>query len=494
MPQCMFFAAALLGSSFIAVFMLWSSFQVHPQSEEGGQWMAQPRGPWKEPTVARPAAIPPPTVPEPAAQPTARASPRPTRSPKPVLVYRYSGEQDGPVGGARPVPPLVEPDSTTPILVEISAFMDGERCAKTMERSLSQAQFPDRITFLVLQARNPGQLSCEEEYRNKVIPRLCLPGASFPKEACESELRERLNYSSIVLTDAMGPAHSRGLLSQRFQYRHEDQLCLSIDSHMDFVTDWDTKIIQEWVNTRNEFAILTHYAFATDGGTEDRGRGKSPDVVTRGMFLDHCGWKPEQSMTGDMIPCGKTASTMGTWPNQRPYLTMNWAAGLSFMRCHAERNVPVDHHLKWIFTGEEIDRAVRFWTHGYDFYLPASIAVLHNYSQAKQAFWDYKSVSSTERDSARRSSQTRIHSLLQTLSAGEQPVDLGFYGEGRQRTVKQFVEWSRANLGTPWKKLLDATTGAVDPDFNYCKKLKRVPVSNETRLRESVRRDYVDPG
>ncbi|CAK0792704.1 unnamed protein product, partial [Prorocentrum cordatum] len=36
----------------------------------------------------------------------------------------------------------------------------------------------------------------------------------------------------------------------------------------------------------------------------------------------------------------------------RPALTKFWAAGLSFSKCHAERDVPADPNLMHIFTGE----------------------------------------------------------------------------------------------------------------------------------------------
>ena len=38
---------------------------------------------------------------------------------------------------------------------------------------------------------------------------------------------------------------------------------------------------------------------------------------------------------------------------ERPMIAPLWAAGLSFSRCHAERNVPNDVNLRHIFSGEE---------------------------------------------------------------------------------------------------------------------------------------------
>merc|ERR1719262_443160 len=129
---------------------------------------------------------------------------------------------------------------------------------------------------------------------------------------------------------------------------------------MDFLPGWDTSLINDWVATNNEFAVLTAYPL----GTQDQ-------EVAATSYIDLCGYYGE-----DGIPRGKTGSTLPRRPvGSAPYLTMNWAAGFSFHRCHADRNVPVDPNLRWIFTGEEVSRAVRLWTHGYDIYLPTGAYV-----------------------------------------------------------------------------------------------------------------------
>lgn len=56
-----------------------------------------------------------------------------------------------------------------------------------------------------------------------------------------------------------------------------------------------------------------------------------------------------------------------------------WGAGLSFHRCHAELNVPVDPYLDGVFDGEEGSRGIRFFTHGYDVYTPHRVLVTHDY-------------------------------------------------------------------------------------------------------------------
>ena len=60
-------------------------------------------------------------------------------------------------------------------------------------------------------------------------------------------------------------------------------------------------------------------------------------------------------------------------------LAAMWGAGLSFHRCHAELNVPVDPYLDHVFDGEEGSRGIRFFTHGYDVYTPHRVLVTHDY-------------------------------------------------------------------------------------------------------------------
>merc|ERR1712008_642058 len=125
--------------------------------------------------------------------------------------------------------------------------------------------------------------------------------------------------------------------------------------------------------------------------------------------------------------------------------------------------------------GEEVSRAVRLWTHGYDLYLPSGTTVYHNYTAAKQEFWDYQRIWHML---AGHFSRQRISELLR-LGSGGTP-DLGPYGLGSQRSLEQWVTWSQVDLGTAqWRKFLRG--GSV-----ICSNLKRVPVKDVRRLNASI--------
>merc|ERR1712039_1125894 len=132
-------------------------------------------------------------------------------------------------------------------------------------------------------------------------------------------------------------------------------MCLNTDSHMDFLKYWDTSMLEDWKATGNEFAVLSTYPQSFE---QRASAGKQMHVTLCGYWLS------------GGTPRGATGLNEFSH-EQKPGLTMNWAAGQSFSRCHAEKNVPADKNLRWVFDGEEVDRALRLWTHGYDLYNPS---------------------------------------------------------------------------------------------------------------------------
>mmetsp|Transcript_86641 Transcript_86641/g.240226 ORF Transcript_86641/g.240226 Transcript_86641/m.240226 type:complete len:425 (-) Transcript_86641:77-1351(-) len=380
------------------------------------------------------------------------------------------------------VRPLSPVGPETPIHLLISAFQDGPRCANTLYRALRQAEHQERISFSVLQAVGEGDVNCLEEFRSKHMPLLCAGGAAKPS-GCAAEVLARVHFWTIPPTEGKGPVHQRGLLSERADLSGDGSMCLSMDSHMDFTPHWDSDLLEDWAAAENEFAVLTAYPLATS------------DVAVAGKrsWISLCGY-----FLADGVPRGATGGTMFNGRGglrSRPMLTMNWAAGQSFSRCHAERNVPVDKHLMWMFNGEEVNRAVRLWTHGYDLYNPRVNVVLHNYTHATQRFWSYRSGSQAADEAA---SNRRLQALLQGDAAA---AGFGRYGLGDQRTLEEYVTWSRTDLGGRWGAFLKRkglapalggngnSGGAGQPGSvtDFCEGLQRAPVRSAQELAETAK-------
>eukprot|EP00408_Alexandrium_pacificum_P006525 CAMPEP_0171232470 /NCGR_PEP_ID=MMETSP0790-20130122/40425_1 /TAXON_ID=2925 /ORGANISM="Alexandrium catenella, Strain OF101" /LENGTH=409 /DNA_ID=CAMNT_0011698707 /DNA_START=45 /DNA_END=1274 /DNA_ORIENTATION=- len=365
------------------------------------------------------------------------------------------------------VRPLSTPDGRTPIHLLISAFQDGPRCANTIFKALQKAEHPGRVTFNVLQAAGEGDVDCKEEFRTQMLPKLCR------HSNCSSKMLSRVRYWKIALEEGKGPVHQRGILSERADISGKDSMCLSTDSHMDFTKGWDRDLLADWTAADNEFAVLTSYPMST---TDEKNAGKKSWISTCGYFLS------------DGVPRGATGGTMFDGQATKPKLTMNWAAGQSFARCHAERNVPVDKNLRWMFNGEEVNRAVRLYTHGYDLYNPSVDVVLHNYSHASQKFWSY---TSPTKDAEAAASRDRLQVLLQGRATAQ---EFGHFALGSQRSIEDYVTWAHTDLGGQWRAFLEHKgiepmfEGKSQPgsDTTFCEQLKRVPVRSPEELVASI--------
>jgi len=377
-----------------------------------------------------------------------------------------------------PISPSTLPTPTTPVYLILSAFRDGLRCARTLNYAIKKAKYPERLEFRVMQALDEKlhDVSCAQHFKDFYLQELCKTKTNA--HACEREILAQVKIWTIPLEQGMGPAHQRGMLNELLEFKSTDAFCMTTDSHMDFHHDWDEITINDWMSTNNEFAVLTAYPMAMMNGQEE---------AYEGSHVDLCGYFLENG-----IPRGKTGANLPTNRGDKPYLTMNWAAGLSFHRCHADRNVPVDKNLKFIFTGEEVNRATRLWTNGYDLYLPSRVTVYHDYSSAKQEFWSFQG---GESYLDARESRKRLATLLEMEGVSDMlpKEQLEPYGLGTQRTLEQWIEWSCVDLGTDrWRKLLrdkgkePSPSKSTDGSHDFCQQLRRTPVRDVALLNASI--------
>jgi len=133
------------------------------------------------------------------------------------------------------------------------------------------------------------------------------------------------------------------------------------DSHMDFSDNWDVDLVDMFHLTQNDYAVLSTYVTDITANNQDPINVPHLCMVQFTSSIRNWGTKECKFLT-------------------KPKLTnAMWGAGLSFHRCHAELNVPVDPYLDNVFDGEEGSRGIRFFTHGYDVYTPHRVLVTHDY-------------------------------------------------------------------------------------------------------------------
>ena len=277
-----------------------------------------------------------------------------------------------PTGSNLPFPTLTESwskDDTT-LYLSIASFRDS-LCPKTLFNAFSKSAHPKRITVGVIQQNEEGDIDCLVEYC-----RLMKEAGKSSGDSCPFE--ENIRISRVDAKTAKGPTWGRAKASTLLK---DEEFCMQTDAHMDFVPDWDVKMMKMWADTKNEYAVLSTYVTASsqlelETVPGSNGLGGSFEVPHLCMM----------SLAGSHgMPRVWGTKCMRNMP--RPKMTNAvWGAGLSFSKCHAERKVPYDPHTPFIFDGEEFSRAIRFWTWGYDIYTPHRVYVVHDYDKSQVMF------------------------------------------------------------------------------------------------------------
>ena len=254
-----------------------------------------------------------------------------------------------------------------PIHMLVAAFRD-KLCARTIHNSFTHAANPKRIFIRIIDQTQPGSDLVDDE---GCWPRYC--GEYNPN--CE-EYKSQVRVVRVDSANSRGPTWARSKLSAMavWDYEQRDQpeevdlkpvqlqdFCMQIDSHMDFSDNYDQELIAMHHRAENDYAVLSTYVTDIEKNNQD------PKVVPNLCMV---------TFTSSIRNWG-TKECRGL---QKPKLTnAMWGAGLSFHRCHAEINVPVDPYLDGVFDGEEGSRGIRFFTHGYDVYTPDKVLVTHDY-------------------------------------------------------------------------------------------------------------------
>lgn len=273
------------------------------------------------------------------------------------------------------------PRNDDSIFVSIGTYRD-EYCPMTLKSLYSQAQYPKKI-FVGLFQQNCFEKTCTTGVlENGDIEDTGTDVDCFD-EFCNSEegisvgacVNNQVRLFNVNESESLGPYMAR-YFGAKF-YRGE-QYYLQIDSHSEFVRNWDSKLIN-----------MIHLAPAA-----------KPVISTYPPAPDHSGhWKDS---VGNKICDSSFASSQIEWqiirlepsrplmghtvePPYAPFV----AAGFFFSNAQFLHEVPFDPLLPWIFMGEEISMSARLWTSGYDFFSPTSNVLNHYYVRRhKPKFWE----------------------------------------------------------------------------------------------------------
>ncbi|RHY30365.1 hypothetical protein DYB32_004371 [Aphanomyces invadans] len=331
-------------------------------------------------------------------------------------------------------PPLPRVPKVFDIFVAISNYRDSVRCGYAVWTAFARADHPEHVFFGIVDQTLPGDSKCLDEYCK-------LANVTWPNDTCK--------YSSHIKIDAVNASLSKGPAVARSRQRamiDDQEFCMSIDAHTQYVYNWDTLIVEDWKLTENEMAVLSNYPLSY----AHIGPNFTVPTVPMSRHLCMYGNRPLPNDIPILWPTFITNS-------ERPQMQAFWGGGMSFSKCHAEKRAPIDGHLTWVFMGEEYIRAMQLWTRGYDLYSPSRprSVLFHNYTDdgAKKSFYE------NAKDKTKEYHETllgynRLRAALKFPFSGEVDFeDMETYYGSPVRTLEMYLNFSKISNTDP--KTLD---------------------------------------
>lgn len=411
------------------------------------------------------------------------------------------------------LPPYREDNS---IFILISSYRDSY-CLMTLKSIFSKAAHPEKIYIGLFQQNCIGpkcrtgvlkggivedagpDMDCYVEFCNS--PEGIASGACKEDENGDTRVRNWL----VSEPASLGPYLARYLGSHLYQ---GEQWYLQIDSHSEFISNWDEELILMIKRARSEKPIITGYppdsTFKWYGtpGFRMCGAEFAKDKIEWQIVRLNPSNTFEASVGGGYIPSAAEAKTLDLpWANvpiltsdnstlplsynklpsssfvskyQKDHLPCSSpyiAAGFFFAPGYILREVPFDPLLPWIFMGEEVSLSARYYTHGYDLFGP-TINVLNHYYVRRHhpKFWE----------TINRLFKKPIHNDLvqiliqrvkhmfnypeshaETLIIPSILYRINDWAMGRERSLTEYMDWVSLDVNSK-----------VDGPNNWCKTCK----------------------
>ena len=374
--------------------------------------------------------------------------------------YNPDAECDGPVGTPKRQCPHVRRDNAATsdnkqrlVHINIASYRDP-LCPNTLLSIFYHAVDPNAIRVRLLQqndgeANDDGDVDCVEKYCELATKMKGTRRGNVARIAHHGDCphSDQIQVRRTDAAKAAGPMHARGFVGEALSDAHArgevdtQDFCLSVDSHMEFGHDWDRDMIDMFALAGNEYAILST-------------RPPDLDQLQRANANDDSHEVPHLcSVTfTSNVRMGETTIARNL---SKPKLTNGvWSAALSFSKCHAELKVPIDTQAPNVFDGDEFNRAVRFWTHGYDIYTPHRVIIAHDYGGSRNNTFamGWRNNDDASWNNILHKSQKRLKTVI-GLPGGDideknaLQLQKSKFGLGDRRTIEQYIDFSGIDVG-----------------------------------------------
>lgn len=343
------------------------------------------------------------------------------------------------------------------VLVMIPSFRDGQQCGEVLLKLFGNAKNPDNVVVSLVEQQHDGETFCLEAYCKAaanvdIFKRVELTQKNGHKVISNEEERNRcpridqIRVVTIQDDQAKGPPWARAL--GRHSLGNED-FCLQTSTHVRFSNFWDAKVLKEWSKANNEFAVIS-------SPPQLENEASHIFSVPRTCKVDF--------LEDDLLPRFDSARDGMVEKLSKPLLAHTWTPGFSFAKCHLEEAAPSDGFLPFVPSDiEAFARYARMWTRGYDVYTPTQNILYQKTEQTNEHKLEWINSWKSQKLPKLEKSLERIRSVLgvsRNIEGSFEKLDnLGIYGIGNRRTLKQLGDFVGIDLDEQQPRSPDALCG-----------------------------------
>jgi glycosyltransferase involved in cell wall biosynthesis len=295
------------------------------------------------------------------------------------------------------------------IFIQIAGYRDPQLLL-TLKSLIDNAKNPKSLRFGIAWQHHPDDTWDNlDEYKND----------------------PRFKIIDIDYKDSEGVCWARNLVQNLYQ---GETYTLQIDSHHRFIKNWDEELINMLKGLQEkgfEKPLITSYIPSFDPDNDPALRVQEPWKMTFDRFI------PEGAVF--FLPAAFNGEIES---KDEPLLARFYSAHFAFSVGQFCKEVPHDPH--YYFHGEEINIAVRAFTHGYDIFYPHKIIAWHEYTRkGRSKQWD-DNQSWVDRN-------TKCHLRNRTLfgmdNLDPNSIDFGRYGFGTVRSLRDYEKYAGICFG-----------------------------------------------
>lgn len=289
------------------------------------------------------------------------------------------------------------------IFISIASYRDPQ-LLPTLRDCINNADHPENLTFGICWQHDEKE-SLEEFAKDK-----------------------RFRIIDVPHKESKGTCWARNAIQKLYK---DEKYYLQLDSHHRFVKGWDTKcidMVKQLQKKGHKKPLLTGYIPSFDPDNDPAARIQVPWKMNFDRFI------PEGAVF--FLP----ASIDEFKDLKEPVPARFFSAHYVFTLGQWCKEVPYDPY--YYFHGEEINLAVRSFTHGYDLFHPHIVVIWHEYTRkGRTKHWDDVP--------AWGDMNTKSHSRnrkLFEMDGEKKDIDFGEFDFGTKRTLADYEKYSGLNF------------------------------------------------